>query len=202
MKLLCVMIGYLCGCFLTAQLVARRKTGKSAFEIGSGNPGMANIAGLFGIKWAAVTLLGDVLKTALPCMICRYVLFPSLGRNAILYAGLGTALGHGFPFWNRFRGGKSVAVTCAYLVLFSPVWGIIVELIGLGTVLATHYLALGAVVIPVLYLIPVFRFYGPEAGCIALAGAVLMLFLHRDSLRRIAHKTEDKDDLLAKFRNR
>lgn len=202
MKLLCVMIGYLCGCFLTAQLVARRKTGKSVFEAGSGNPGTANIGGLLGIKWAAVTLLGDILKTVLPCMICRYTLFPSLGRNAILYTGLGTALGHGFPFWNRFRGGKSVAVTCAYMILFSPLWGIAAELIGLGTVIATGYLALGAVVIPVLYLVPVFRFYGPEVGCIALAGAALLVFLHCGSLRRIVHKTENKIDLLAKFKNR
>jgi len=202
MRFSCILIGYLCGCFLTANIVARHKAGKSAFEIGSGNPGMANIGGLFGIKCAAATLLGDILKTALPCMLCRHILFPSLGRISILYVGLGTALGHGFPFWNKFRGGRSVAVTCTYLVLFSPLWGIVVELAGLCAEMATGYPAVGALAIPSLYLIPLFWKYGSEAGFVSLAGTVLLFLLHRDSLWRIAHKTEKKVDLLEKLKNR
>lgn len=201
MRFFCILIGYLCGCFLTAQIVARYKTGKSAWKIGSGNPGTANMGDLFGVRWAALTLLGDVLKTVLPCMICRYVLFPSLGQTAILYAGVGAALGHGFPFWNKFRGGRSVAVTCTYIVLAFPLWGITASLAGLGTVIATGYLSVGALVIPSLYLIPVFRFYGLEAGLVASAGAALLFFLHRDSLGRIARKSEKKVDLLAKLKN-
>jgi glycerol-3-phosphate acyltransferase PlsY len=200
MRFLCVLIGYLCGCFLTAEVVARHKTGKSACEIGSKNPGTANITVLFGLKWGAVTLFGDILKTALPCMLCRYVLFPPLGRVAVLYAGTGAALGHGFPFWNRFRGGKSVAVTCTYLVLFSPLWGILANVAGLCIRLVTKYPAIGALAIPSLYLIPLFQMSEAEAGCIVLAGTALMFVLHRDSLRRIVQKTEKKTDLIAKFK--
>lgn len=97
MQFLCIVIGYLRGCFLAADAVARHKTGKSAFAIGTGNPGMANILEQFGIKWAAATLLEDILKTTLPCLFCRYVLFRLLGPPAILYAGSGVALSHGFP---------------------------------------------------------------------------------------------------------
>jgi glycerol-3-phosphate acyltransferase PlsY len=195
---LCVLIGYLCGCFLTAEAVARCKTGRRAFEIGTGNPGMANIARTLGVKWAAVTLLGDVLKTALPCLLCRYFLFPSLGRVAVLYAGVGAALGHAFPFWNRLRGGRSVAVTCSYLILFSPLWGVAAELAGLGAVVLTGYLSVGALLIPSLYLLPAFLIYGREAGLVTLAGAALTFFLHRDSIRRLAGKTERKEDLATK----
>lgn len=202
MRLLSILIGYLCGCFLTAEAVARCKTGRHAFEIGTGNPGMANIARTLGAKWAAATLLGDILKTALPCMLCRFLLFPSLGRVAILYAGVGAALGHAFPFWNRFRGGRSVAVTCSYLILFSPLWGVAAELAGLGAVLATGYLAAGALLIPSLYLLPAFLLYGREAGLVVLAGTALTFFLHRDSIRRLAGKMEKKEDLLAKLKNR
>lgn len=200
MKSLCVIIGYLCGCFLTAEVVAYHKAGKSACEIGSRNPGMANIAKSFGWKWGAVTLLGDVFKTAVPCMLCRYVLFPSLDRMAILYAGVGAALGHGFPFWNRFRGGKGVTVTCTYIVLFSPLVGILVNLIGLLILLATGYPAAGALAIPVLYLLPVFRLDGTPAGYAVLAGTALLFLLHRDSLWRILHKTEPKTQLLARWK--
>jgi glycerol-3-phosphate acyltransferase PlsY len=200
MRILCVAVGYLCGCFLTAELVARHKTGRSAGSIGSKNPGMANIGGLFGVKWAAVTLAGDVLKTALACLLCRYVLFPSLGRTAILYAGLGAALGHGFPFWRGFRGGRGVAVTCTYMVLFSPLWGLAANVAGLCVLLAAGYPAAGALVIPSLCLIPIFRGAGLEAGLVASAGTALLFFLHRDSLQRMAAGTEKKTDLLAKWK--
>lgn len=192
MRFLCVLIGYFCGCFLTAEVVARRRTGKSACEIGSRNPGMANMAETLGVSWGALTLLGDVLKTAVPSLLCRYVFFPSLGQIAVLYTGAGVALGHGFPFWNRFRGGRSVAVTCTYLVLFAPMWGILADLTGLLVMLATRYPAVGALTIPTVYLLPVFLNYGPEPGLVALAGTALMFFLHRDSLRRIAGGVEKK----------
>lgn len=197
MRFLCVVAGYFCGCFLTAEAVARWKTGKSACGIGSGNPGTANICGLFGKKWGAVTLLGDVLKTVLPCMTCRYLFFPQLGRLAILYAGLGATLGHGFPFWNKFRGGRGVAVFCTYLILFSPIAGIMAELIGLCFVIVTKYLALGALVIPIIFLFPAFRYGGLEAGLVFLAGTALLFLFHRDSIGRIAHGTEEKTDLSA-----
>lgn len=201
MRIACVVIGYFCGCFLTAECVARHKTGCSACDIGSRNPGTANIADLFGLKWAAVTLSGDILKTALPCTLCRYVLFPSLGRPAILYAGVGVALGHGFPFWNKFRGGKSVAVTCTYIVLFSPLWGILADLAGLCMLLATGYPAVGALAIPVLYLLPIFRTEGAEAGCVAVAGTALMFLLHRRTLRGMANGTEEKVNLVKKWKS-
>lgn len=196
-RFLCVAIGYFCGSFLTADVVARCKTGRSAFSVGSGNPGMANIGQTFGVKWAAVTLLGDVLKTAIPCLLCRFVLFPSLGGVAILYAGVGAALGHGCPFWHRFKGGRSVAVSCTYIILFSPLIGAAVELAGFCAVALTGYLAVGTLLIPLLYLYPVFRFFGPEAGFVALAGAALTFLLNRDSLWRLLHKTEKKSSLFA-----
>lgn len=202
MRFLCILIGYLFGCFLTAEIVTRYKTGKRVFEMGSGNPGMANIALSLGIKCAAVTLLGDILKTALACLLCRFVFFPPLGRVAVLYAGFGAALGHGFPFWHSFRGGRSVTVTCSYLILFSSLWGIFAELLGLGAVLATGYLAAGALLIPCLFLLPAFLLYGFESGIVVLAGTALMFVLHIDSLKRIARGTEKKVDLLSKIRRR
>lgn len=196
MRFLCMMTGYLFGCFLTAEIVVRRKTGKSVFEMGTKNPGTANVTGLLGLKWGAVTLLGDIFKTIFACALCRYVLFPSLGRMAILYAGIGAAAGHGFPFWNKFRGGRSVAVTCTYLFLFSPFWGLLANIAGLCVRLATGYPAAGALAIPALCLAPVFRIDGTAAGRAVLAGTALLWFLHRDSLWRIVHKTEKKSSLL------
>ena len=107
-RLLCLLAGYVCGGFLTAELVARHCTGKSAAYLGTGNPGMANLAHELGKGWGAVVLAGDIAKTALAWLLCR-VLFPGLGALAGLWSGLGAVLGHNFPIWRRFRGGKGVA---------------------------------------------------------------------------------------------
>ena len=133
-RLLCLLLGYLCGCFLTAELVARARTGKSAAALGTGNPGMANLAHELGKGWGAVVLAGDIAKTALAFGLCR-ALFPALGGLSGLWAGLGAVLGHNFPLWRGFRGGKGVAVTCAALILFSPLWGTAACLSGLAVTL-------------------------------------------------------------------
>ncbi len=192
MVMLCVAVGYFFGCFLTAEAVARFKTGKSACDIGTRNPGTVSIGGALGFKYAAVTLLGDIAKTAAACALCRLVLFKPLGGEAVLYAGIGTALGHGFPFWNRFRGGRGVAVTCSYIVFFSPVWGIISDICGLIVVMATKYTALGALIIPVVFIFPAFIKYGAKAGAAAVCGAAVVFLLNRDSIKRLSEGTEKK----------
>ena len=87
-RLLCLLAGYVCGGFLTAELVARHCTGKSAAQLGTGNPGMANLAHELGKGWGAVVLAGDISKTALAWLLCR-VLFPGWGR----WPGCGAAWG-------------------------------------------------------------------------------------------------------------
>ena len=166
-RLLCLLLGYLCGCFLTAELVARARTGKSAAALGTGNPGMANLAHELGKGWGAVVLAGDIAKTALAFGLCR-ALFPALGGLSGLWAGLGAVLGHNFPLWRGFRGGKGVAVTCAALILFSPLWGTAACLSGLAVTLLSGWLPLGAVVIPALFVPPAFLCHGREAGLLAL----------------------------------
>lgn len=191
-RMVCLLLGYACGNFLTGELVAQVRTGGSARALGTGNPGMANIAGSLGIGWGALVLLGDVGKTALACLLCRLVLFPQLGSLAALYAGLGTALGHNYPVWKRFRGGKGVAVTCAFLVFVSPLWGFVSNLIGLAAVALTGFLPLGAVLIPLAFLLPAFLRLGPEAGLLTAAALALMLVRHYRGLLRIARGQEEK----------
>lgn len=95
-RLLCLLLGYLCGCFLTAELVARARTGKSAAALGTGNPGMANLAHELGKGWGAVVLAGDIAKTALAFGLCR-ALFPALGGLSGLVGRAGCGAGPQFP---------------------------------------------------------------------------------------------------------
>ena len=121
---LCLLAGYLLGGFLTAEVVARCTAGVSARDIGTGNPGMANIATHLGKKAGLLVLAGDVIKTAAACWFCHQ-LAPELGLTALLYGGLGAVLGHNWPIWYKGRGGKGVAVTCAWLMLYLPVTGVL-----------------------------------------------------------------------------
>ena len=217
-RLVCILIGYLCGCVLTANVVARRRAGKSAFEIGSGNPGMANIGSQLGAGSAAVVLLFDILKTivavALAGLWCHaffagsavtevivaspaHLGFPDSGTLATFYAGLGATLGHNFPFWHRFKGGKGVTTTCSAIILFHPVAGVIACLIGLGVVLARKQLCYGAVVIPVAFIVALVIMRAPgEVLAIAAIFLVLMLIAHGGPCLRALQGKEPETNLL------
>ncbi|MDO4851690.1 MAG: glycerol-3-phosphate acyltransferase [Actinomycetota bacterium] len=200
-RVVCLAIGYAFGCFLTADIVARMRLGKPAHEVGSGNPGMANIASLLGTRWAAVVLIGDVGKVLVPFAICRFVLFPDLGQVSALWVGLGATLGHDFPFWMGFHGGKGVSTTCATIVFNDPVGGLVSCVVGLLVVLATKQLCFGAVAIT--FAFAVFAFlHGWETFALACVLAVLMAFAHGrpmlDALAGRGHRT----DLLAQLRRR
>ena len=107
-RLACILLGYLFGSFLTAEVVARVVSGKSARQLGTGNPGMANIMAQLGKGAGLLTLAGDTLKTVAACGAAYYATAPLIGQASILYAGLGAVLGHNYPAWARFRGGKGV----------------------------------------------------------------------------------------------
>ena len=143
MRALCLLTGYLCGSFLTAAVVVRVKTGGSFRNVGTGNPGMANVMDHLGFVPGALTLLGDILKTVAACGLCYHVFFPELGRAAILFAGVGAVVGHNYPVWFRFRGGKGVAVTCTALILFAPIAGTLSDIAGMLVVLPRDFSALG-----------------------------------------------------------
>ena len=200
-KALCLLIGYLFGCILTAELIVKHKTGKSVSEFGTGNPGMANVMRIFGFKTGAAVLAGDLIKTVAAVLICclffgRSSVLPSgkpLGQPAVLWAGLGATLGHNWPVWRRLKGGKGVAVTCMTIFLFSPLWGLASDVAGMLVVFRTGYLPLGAVVITTLFTVFAGIFYGMEAFIPALVLALIMLSRHYPGLIRSFKGTEEKN---------
>ena len=115
-----------------------------------------------------------------------------LGSGCLLYTGLGAVLGHNYPAWARFRGGKGVAVTCVWLVLYLPFWGTLCCIAGGALVLWLGYLPLGAVVIPALAILPAWLSYGPESGILTLALAIIMFSRHYHGLLRIRQGTEPR----------
>lgn len=190
-RIVSLIIGYMFGCFMTADIVSHHYAGRSPDEIGSGNPGMANIMTNIGFKAGILVLAGDLLKTILACLI-SYFIFQSEGSIIRLYAGLGVVIGHDFPLWRRLHGGKGVSSTCMAIAMFSFWPGLACDLAGMAVVILTGYLPLGAVVIPLTFMIPAFVIGGTEALILTAVMTVIMFSRHYRGLSRAAHGCEKK----------
>ncbi len=197
-----LLIGYFCGCFLTAEAVAGKYAGKSAAELGdTGNPGMANIMASLGFLPGIVTLAGDILKCAAAAGI-SLLLFHGQGPIVILYAGLGCTLGHDFPFWRGFRGGKGVATTCTALILYSFPWGAAAALVGMFVVFATKYLCVGGPCIPLSFTVMMLLKGQKEAAALGAVLTVLSFRAHASSIRGIRTGRTKRNDVPAAIRKK
>ncbi len=205
-RVLSILIGYCFGCFLTAELVARKFAGKPAAELGeTGNPGMANIMASLGFVPGILTLLGDIGKCALAMRVSR-LLFRDSGRIVMMYAGLGCTLGHDFPFWRRFKGGEGVATSSAVIVVYSLLWGLLANIAGMLVTFATKYLCIAGPVIPLFFTLFMFLRGDTEAGLISVVLSALALLCHLPSVFGIFKGTTSQTDVLGaiakKFRKK
>lgn len=174
--LICILIGYAFGMFLTAFFVAKAYTGKDISEIGTGNPGMANVMARIGKVPGFIVLLGDILKTAIAMGLAMYLFSKDIGDQAALFAGFGVLLGHNFPVWRKFKGGKGVAVTCAWIILYMPFGGIVSSVAGGIITIFTGLLPLGAVIITIFEIPFAFLEKGWAAGVVMTLSFLIMLY--------------------------
>lgn len=194
-----LILGYLFGNFMTAEIVTRRLTGKPCSELGrTGNPGMANVMANLGFKAGITVLAGDLGKCALACLLAGLSFGRTAGHIAVLYAGVGVTLGHDFPFW--VRGGKGVATSCLAIFLYSPLWGFVANVAGMLVTFATKYLCIGGAVLPALFVIPMFVFDGKEAGFLSLFLAALCFSRHWPAIKTIPSGTCEKTDVVGAIR--
>ncbi|MCH3943895.1 MAG: glycerol-3-phosphate acyltransferase [Atopobiaceae bacterium] len=199
-RLLCVLIGYPFGCFLTAEAVMRHVRGRSAFDVGLGNPGMANVGATIGTRWALVTLAGDVAKTLVPVLVARAAFGGELGDASAIWAGVGVTLGHNYPCWHHFSGGKGVATTCTAIILAMPPLGIAATVAGGLAVLFGKYLCVGAIVIPAAF-VALACLAGSLDGVVAgLVLLGLMMLAHMPAVLGIRSGRTTPTDLLAHLR--
>lgn len=185
-----LIVGYLLGSILPAAIIARIKTGRDISQIGSGNPGMANVMSGIGKKEGILTLCGDILKVFLAFFAAWILTGTGDLRPVILWTGFGSVLGHDFPVWRKFHGGKGVTVTCVWLVFLMPIWGSVSCAAGGIVTLLTGYLSLGGVLIPLIAIPFAFIFEGAVPGILVTISAGVMIQRHWDGLQRIRYGEE------------
>jgi len=181
---------YLLGSVSSAIVIARLFGLKDPREVGSGNPGATNILRYGGKKAAILTLLGDVLKGAVPVLIAHL-----LGADSVILAltMLAALLGHVFPVFHGFKGGKGVATAFGALAAMNGWVGL--ALVGSWLVMAviTRYSSLSAITVSVLA--PVYVWVFTRTPALILATGIMALFLlwrHRSNIQKLLAGTETK----------
>ena len=183
-----VVLGYLCGSVPFGLLLTRAAGLGDIRQIGSGNIGATNVLRT-GNRWVALaTLILDAAKAALPVLVARYY----WGENAAMLAAIGAFLGHCFPAWLNFKGGKGVAVMIGSLfALFWPL-GLIFCAVWLLIAFAQKMSSLAALTATATA--PIFAFVLVNewlAGAVAVM-AILLFFQHRENIARLMAGTEPK----------
>lgn len=210
-RLICLLIGYILGMFQTAYIYGRMH-GIDIREHGSGNAGTTNTLRVLGKKAGIIVLLGDILKCFLAVQIAK-LLFAKSCQEMMplleLYAGAGAVLGHNFPFYLKFRGGKGIAATAG--LVFALPWPFVVVLAPTFflTFFITHYVSLGSLLaytgleieLIVLGQMGFFHMEQPLLWEMYVVGFVLVVmafYKHKENIARLLRGEERKTYLTKK----
>ena len=204
-RLICILIGYVFGLFQTSYIIGKiHKT--DIREHGSGNAGTTNALRTFGKKAGAMTLLGDCLKCVFAIVAVRLI-FKEKSADILpllsIYAAAGCVLGHNFPFYLGFRGGKGIAASAGMLLAMDWRVFLICAVIFIGLVAITRYVSLGSMAAYVGALICFIGFgaagsYGMdfphtfEMDVIMGLMTALAIYRHRANIYRLLNGTENK----------
>lgn len=200
------VIAYLIGSINFSVIISKRMAGFDIREKGSGNAGTTNILREVGLGAAALTLLCDILKGVLSIGIAviMYKLIPEevglSGSLLIQLAGIFVILGHTFPVFFRFRGGKGVATSVGILLMTNWKIGLICLIFALILIGLTRMVSLGSIMSAILF--PVLTIFISDCFIIPGSGfgyliysiilAILVIFNHRENIKRIMDGTENR----------
>ena len=188
MMLGALLFGYLCGS-IPFGLILTRKAGLGDLRtIGSGNIGATNVLRTGNKKLAALTLLADALKGTVAVVVARQV----IGMEAALIAGLGAFLGHLYPVWLKFKGGKGVATYLGVLLGLAPIIALVFAAVWLGMAKLFRYSSLAALTAAVVVPVALYIYGRPEVASLFVILSLITLLKHHENIRRLLAGTESR----------
>lgn len=202
-RLICLAIGYVLGLFQTGYIYGKMNN-IDIRKYGSGNAGTTNALRVLGKKAGLIVFAGDAAKTILSCVLARVIFAGNPDVDMlVLYAGFGAILGHNFPFYLGFKGGKGIAATAG--ILASTDWRmcVVCGIIFIVTVALTRYVSLGSILVVIAFFIMAVVFghagdYTVSAASLPefyiLAGVIMVMAIwrHRANIKRLLGGTENK----------
>jgi len=185
-----ISVAYLIGSIPFGYLIVRRKIGADIRQTGSGGTGATNVSRRAGKAAGILTLLLDAAKGSVAVLIAKAL----TGDDWVIAAAAIAALvGHIFPVWLGFRGGKGVATGVGIFLVLAPVSVLCAGVVFIAIVALTRYVSLGSIVAAIL--IPVFVWLQSDLRpslIAAIVGAALIVFAHRGNIQRLASHTESR----------
>ncbi len=205
-RIICIIIGYCFGLFQTAYIYGRMN-GIDIRTVGSGNAGTTNALRVLGKKAGLIVFLGDVAKTVAAVIVIRLLFgasYPDSIYTLMLYTAAGVILGHNYPFYLGFKGGKGIAATAGLIAALGP-WFILVEgLVFIIVFITTHYVSLGSLLVYVALMIHLVLFGQNgllegmtqtalnEMYLVALFLMIMAFWRHRSNIKKLFEGTERK----------
>ena len=210
----CVLIGvvsYLLGSLNFSIILSEVVKKKDIRKSGSGNAGATNMMRTYGIKAAVGTMLGDIFKVAIGILVAFAILGVPMKyiftnpadaaeiQRVMLYkefAGLFCVLGHIFPLYFKFKGGKGVAACTGMVIIVDWRIALILFVIFVFVILISKWISLGSIVIAILYPVLIFVFYKNWIlSLVALLFTAIVIIAHRENIKRIIKGEENKISL-------
>lgn len=198
-RLICILIGYGIGCLQSAFIVGKLVANIDIREHGSGNAGTTNITRILGAKAGVIVFILDVIKGVLSFIICSLIFKGGgtfLGENSILpgvYGGIGAILGHDFPFYLKFKGGKGTATTLGFILFINPYVALITYVFGFIVVFITRYISFASLVMTLICFILMILFkLEIEAIIIMFFVMILSYYQHIGNIKRLIKNEESK----------
>ena len=186
--LLALVLGYLAGSIPFGLIVTRLGGAGDIRAIGSGNIGATNVLRTGRKGLALATLLFDAAKGALPVLVA----LTWFDRDLALLAGLGAVLGHCFPVWLGFKGGKGVATAAGVVLAISPLTLLAALLVFLAAVTLTRYVTLGSVLASVAAALVAYALGDPQAALLFAVIGIIVIVKHHQNIGRLARGEENK----------
>ncbi|NLN49007.1 MAG: glycerol-3-phosphate 1-O-acyltransferase PlsY [Clostridiales bacterium] len=186
---LIIILSYILGNFSTAYLIAKLYAGIDIRNYGSGNAGATNALRTLGKKAGIAALFGDILKGALAVILGKYV----AGENGQILAGLFVVIGHNWPAFLNFRGGKGVATTIGVMAAINPV--IVAGIVPTGIVLIaiTKYVSLASILGMTVF--PIIMLLTKQSVKLVLFSFILSamaVYRHKSNIKKLLAGTENK----------
>lgn len=187
-QIIVVIVAYLIGSIPFGYLIVRGKIGADIRETGSGGTGATNVSRRAGKVAGVLTLVLDALKGAAAVFIAARL---THSNSVIAASAIAVLIGHIFPMWLGFRGGKGVATGAGVFLVLAPAALLYAGFLFLAVVVLTRYVSLGSIVAAATIPLFVWVQNGPRPVLIAaVLGALLIVFAHRGNIGRLAHGTE------------
>ena len=192
-----IIVGYFLGCIQTGYFVGRI-CGLDIRQYGSGNAGTTNVLRTLGKSRALITFLGDALKGMIPVLIVKLAIAPAVpGLNSELLQlvlGFAVVLGHDFPFFLHFKGGKGIATSAAVMMGFDWRMGLCCLVIFVVVVAATRYVSLASTLLSAALIVEILIFYPGRWDLFVLIVlyAAFAIYSHRANIKRLLAGTESK----------